>query len=137
MPGPSNPAGAHTDSLRVPRTKLVVGTDTIAVEVAATEDVRQVGLMFRTVMAENEGMLFVFERPGIYSFWMRNTELPLSIAFIDAQGRIVDIQDMAPHDETTHHGPPQPILYALEMNCDWFRVHHVVVGAVIPNLPRP
>jgi len=132
----SRPA-ARQSLLQVPRQKLVVGLDTISVEVAATEEMRHVGLMFRTVMAENEGMLFVFDRDDNYSFWMKNTELPLSIAFADRSGRIADIQDMSPHDETTHHAPPVPVLYALEMNQGWFLRHGVKVGDVIPSLPKP
>jgi uncharacterized membrane protein (UPF0127 family) len=112
----------------VPKQKLVVGGDTLLVEVASSEPQRQVGLMFRTVMAEGEGMLFVFDREGIYPFWMRNTELPLSIAFIDRSGVIADIQDMAPHDERTDHSPPRLILYALEMNQGWFERHNVKTG---------
>jgi uncharacterized protein len=110
----------------VPKQRLVVGHDTALVEVANSEPQREVGLMFRTVMAENEGMLFVFDAEGIYPFWMRNTELPLSIAFIDRSGVISDIQDMAPHDERTDHSPSRPILYALEMNQGWFERHKVV-----------
>jgi hypothetical protein len=117
---------------RVPKQKLVVGRDTVLVEVARVEGQRQVGLMFRTVMAENEGMLFVFDQDGIYPFWMRNTELPLSIAFIDRLGRITDIQDMAPHDERTDHSPSRPVLYALEMNQGWFERHGVRPGDSVP-----
>jgi len=125
-------AGAEGASPRVPKQKLVVGQDTVLVEVARTEGQRQVGLMFRTVMAENEGMLFVFDQDGIYPFWMRNTELPLSIAFIDRLGRITDIQDMAPHDERTDHSPSKPVRYALEMNQGWFERHGVKTGDMVP-----
>jgi hypothetical protein len=116
----------------VPKHKLVVGRDTVLVEVASGEEQRNVGLMFRTVMPENEGMLFVFERDGIYPFWMRNTELPLSIAFIESSGRIADIQDMAPHDETSRHAPQVPVRYALEMNQGWFLRHGVKPGDSVP-----
>jgi uncharacterized membrane protein (UPF0127 family) len=108
-----------------------VGHDTALVEVANSEPQREVGLMFRTVMAENEGMLFVFDADGIYPFWMRNTELPLSIAFIDRAGVIADIQDMAPHDERTDHSPSRPILCALEMNQGWFERHKVNKGDTV------
>lgn len=122
---------AAPEPLHVPKQMLVVGHDTVLVEVADNEPQREVGLMFRTVMAENEGMLFVFDSEGIYPFWMRNTELPLSIAFIDRAGIIADIQDMAPHDERTDHSPPRPILYALEMNQGWFERHRVVKGDTV------
>lgn len=112
----------------MPKQKLVVGRDTVLVEVATSEEQRNVGLMFRTVMPENEGMLFVFDRDDNYAFWMRNTELPLSIAFIERSGRIADIQDMAPHDETSRHASPAPVRYALEMNQGWFERHGVKAG---------
>jgi uncharacterized membrane protein (UPF0127 family) len=112
----------------VPKQKLVAGRDTVLVEIAAGEEQRNVGLMFRTVMPENEGMLFVFDRDDNYAFWMRNTELPLSIAFIERSGRIADIQDMAPRDETTRHASPVPVRYALEMNQGWFERHNVRTG---------
>ena len=116
---------AVPESPRVPKQKLVVGRDTVLVEVASSEEQRNVGLMFRTVMPEDEGMLFVFDRDDVYAFWMRNTELPLSIAFIERSGRIADIQDMAPHDETSRHAPQVPVRYALEMNQGWFERHGV------------
>ena len=109
-------------------TRILLGQDTIRAEVASTEETRRVGLMYRLGMAENDGMLFVFDEPAIYPFWMRNTEFPLSIAFFDSDRRIVDIQDMAPHDVTTLHAPPGPVLYALEMNQGWFKTHGVGVG---------
>lgn len=112
----------------MPKQKLVLGRDTVLVEVASSEEQRNVGLMFRTVMPENEGMLFVFDRDDSYAFWMRNTELPLSIAFIERSGRIADIQDMIPHDETNRHAPPVPVRYALEMNQGWFERHRVGLG---------
>ena len=127
-PGAKQPSPEDGQTARVRKQRLIVGRDTVLIEVAATEEMRTVGLMYRTVMAENEGMLFVFEAEGIYPFWMKNTELPLSIAFIDRSGAIVDIQDMAPHDEITHHAPSVPVLYALEMNQGWFRTHQVNAG---------
>jgi uncharacterized protein len=130
---PAPAANSAPPSLK--RQMLIAGRDTAYVEVAATEESRAVGLMFRSVMAENEGMLFVFDSDGIYPFWMKNTELPLSIAFIDRNGIITDIEDMAPHDEISHHAPHVPILYALEMNQDWFQRHHVGVGDSVRPLP--
>jgi hypothetical protein len=121
--------------LQVKHQPLVVGQDTVLAEVAATEEMRSIGLMYRTVMAEDEGMLFVFDSAGTYSFWMKNTELPLSIAFIDRSGKIVDIQDMAPQDERTLHAPPGPFLYALELNQGWFWNHNVRTGAQVRFLP--
>ena len=83
-------------------TTLRVGLHVFAVEVAATPRARQRGLMGRTHLAADRGMLFVFEQPGRHCFWMRDTPLPLSIAFIDAAGRIASLADMAPRSETPH-----------------------------------
>ena len=99
----------------------------IKVEIADTPEKTKAGLMFRTKLAENEGMLFVFPYPDIHSFWMKNTYIPLSVAFINSEGTIVSIQDMQPLDESPHVSPAL-ILYALEMNQSWFKRHDVRVG---------
>ena len=98
---------------------LTIKGKTIKVEVARTEKEKERGLMFRERMGKNEGMLFVYEREERLSFWMKNTRLPLSIAFIDKGGRIVDIQDMEPFSLETHISA-HPATYALEMNRGWF-----------------
>ena len=100
----------------------------VRVEVAETQEKRRQGLMFRETLPANEGMLFVFEREQLLSFWMKDTYLPLSIAFISRDGEIVAIQDMEPLDERTFHQSPRPALYALEMNRGWFGRHEVAVG---------
>lgn len=105
-----------------------VGGVPLEVEIADTPRSRQTGLMFRERLPENEGMLFVFERVDYLSFWMKNTLIPLSIAFIDADGKIVQIEDMEPLDEQTHHRSVKPVLYALEVNQGWFKRHGVNVG---------
>lgn len=130
----SEPKGSTT--LRIKRQRLIVGRDTVAVEVAETEEMRRVGLMFRETLAENEGMLFVFDSAGIYPFWMKNTVIPLSIAFIDDQGVIRGLQDMMPNDELTYHAPPVPVRYALEMNQGWFAERQVRIGDQVQFLPR-
>jgi uncharacterized protein len=83
--------------------------------------------MERTELVENAGMLFVFDREQPLSFWMRNTVIPLSIAYIDAEGRIADIQDMQPLDETPHPSA-EPARYALEVNQGFFEERGVEVG---------
>jgi len=100
---------------------------TVLVEIAATEDQRQVGLMHRTSLPDGRGMLFVFDQTVNGPFWMKNTLIPLSIAFIDDRGVVVDIQDMQPQDETLHY-PAAPYRYALEVPRGWFGRAGVQVG---------
>ncbi len=102
----------------------------VQVEIADTDAERQQGLMGRTALAEDAGMLFVFGREQQLSFWMKNTLIPLSIAYIDAQGRIVDIQDMQPLDETSHPSAA-PAQFALEVNQGFFAEHGIEVGNVL------
>jgi uncharacterized protein len=113
------------------------GTRTeVQVEIADERAEQQRGLMERTELAENAGMLFVFDRDAPRSFWMRNTLIPLSIAYIASDGRIVDIQDMQPLDETSHPSA-EPAQYALEVNQGFFAERGIKVGNVveIPELP--
>jgi uncharacterized membrane protein (UPF0127 family) len=99
----------------------------VSVEIADTDAERQRGLMERTALDEERGMLFVFEEEQELSFWMRNTLIPLSIAYIDSDGRIVDIQDMEPLDESGHPSA-EPAQYALEVNQGFFEERGVEVG---------
>jgi uncharacterized protein len=107
----------------------------VGVEIADNDAERQRGLMERTALAENAGMLFVFEREKPLAFWMKNTLIPLSVAYIDSNGRIVDIQDMEPLDETTHPSA-EPGRYALEVNQGFFAERGIEVGneMEIPDL---
>jgi uncharacterized protein len=102
----------------------------IRVEVARTEEEKSHGLMFKDKLGPDEGMLFIYEREEFLSFWMKNTPLPLSIAFIDPRGKIVDIQDMEPFNLRTHTSS-RPALYALEMNQGWFQKNGIRVGDVV------
>jgi uncharacterized protein len=99
----------------------------VPVEIAATDVERERGLMKRTALAEDAGMLFVFDREQQLSFWMKDTLIPLSIAYINESGRIVDIQDMQPLDETPHPST-EPAKYALEVNQDFFVARGIHVG---------
>ncbi len=99
----------------------------VEAEIAEDEAERRRGLMERTELAENAGMLFVFDREQPLSFWMRDTLIPLSIAYIDAEGRIVDIQVMQPLDETPHPSA-EPARYALEVNQGFFEERGLEVG---------
>jgi uncharacterized membrane protein (UPF0127 family) len=101
----------------------------VHVEIADDHFERARGLMYRTALAENRGMLFVFPDEEERSFWMRNTLIPLSIAFMDSEGRIVDIQDMKPlDDDPPHYVSAEPAQYALEVNKGFFEERGVKVG---------
>lgn len=115
---PPTPAGTPQSGL--PFIPLTINGHALQVELATTPAQRAQGLMFRTDLAENVGMLFVFPDDAPRSFWMQNTPLPLSIAFIDAEGRIVNIADMQPFDDRTLHPSDGPARYALEVNQGWF-----------------
>ena len=104
---------------KLPTVPLQAGIHVIKAEVAANPSTRQVGLMHRTSLGPNEGMLFVFESGGRHCFWMRNTLVPLSIAFLDDDGSIVNVADMAPKSEDSHC-PAKPVRFALEMEQGWF-----------------
>ena len=105
---------------------------TIKAEIASTGPAREAGLMGRTALATDAGMLFVFlfdQQPEIVGFWMKGTPLPLSIAFMDANRRVLAVQDMTPFDTVTIHRPTTPYRYALEVNRGWFAAHGVAAGA--------
>jgi len=113
-----------------------VGNRSVRAEIAATPDARRRGLMFRERLAEDHGMLFLFPHERILRFWMKNTPLPLSIAFADARGRIVRIADLEPHSEASVSSGV-PALYALEMSRGWFARNAVLEGDRILRIPRP
>ncbi|MBO4121545.1 DUF192 domain-containing protein [Cupriavidus gilardii] len=119
---------------RLPVVSLSAGMYVIRAEVAADQQSRQQGLMYRKSMPANAGMLFVFEQKAGHCFWMKNTELPLSIAFLADDGTIVNIEDMRPHSED-NHCPKAAIRYALEMNQGWFAQKGIKAGAKIGGLP--
>ena len=121
------PIANSQDVLKIP---LYIHLKEIWVEVARTPEERSLGLMGRKHLGKDEGMLFIFEAEGFHSFWMKNTFIPLSIAFIDRDGRIVWMTDLKPLTLDSHV-PPKPILYALEMNKGWFSSHGVKVGDIV------
>jgi uncharacterized protein len=116
-----------------PTVQLNAGIHVIRAEVAADFGTRMQGLMHRKALAPNAGMLFVFEDAAIHCMWMKNTLIPLSVAFIDDQGRIVNIADMEPHSEQSHCAA-QPVRYALEMERGWFAKRGVAAGARIGGI---
>lgn len=115
---------------------LSINGHKITAEVAATPEHQARGLMHRFRLKPDHGMVFVYERAEAVSFWMKNTYIPLSIAFITADGRILNLDDMAPQDETPHRSKG-PVLYALEMRKGWFAERGIAPGDVVLGLPAP
>lgn len=115
--------------------ELTLGMYRIQTEVASTDPDRQRGLMFRKAMPENQGMLFVFPMRAEHCMWMKNTLLPLSVAFLDEEGRIINIEDMAPQTENNHCAR-QPARFALEMNRGWFKQRGFGVGTQLRGIER-
>lgn len=115
--------------------ELHVGAHTIQIEIAATPAARQRGLTGRTHLPADQGMLFVFDAAGKPCFWMRDTPLPLSIAFIDASGRVTDFADMQPRTDTLHC-PQADVRYALEIAQGSFLRAALAPGAQVRGLPR-
>jgi uncharacterized protein len=127
------PAGAKQPG-DFPRTKLTAGMFVIDAAVASTDADREQGLMYRTSLAPNEGMLFVFNERAVHCFWMKNTLIPLSIAFIRADGTITDIDEMK-EQTTDNHCPANNGVYALEMSKGWFDSKGIRPGMKIQGLP--
>jgi uncharacterized membrane protein (UPF0127 family) len=119
----------------MPAIDLGVGMYRIRAEVAHTQEKRMIGLMHRRYMAADAGMLFVFPEAQAHCMWMRNTLLPLSVAFIDAKGVIINIEDMQPQNDTAHCAV-RPARYALETNTGWFAARKLTTGARITGLER-
>jgi uncharacterized protein len=123
-----------SSAAELPTITLAIGAQKLTAEVAATPAQREVGLMNRFSLQPDHGMLFVFERAEPLSFWMRNTFIPLSIAFIAADGRILNIEDMQPQTDDSHWSKGVA-LYALEMKKGWFAERGIVAGANVKDLP--
>ena len=117
-----------TPQLNLERIKLAAGMHRLDVQVAATSEQRQIGLMFRKEMPQHEGMIFIFDQPAQQCFWMKNTFLPLSAAFIADDGTIVNIEDMKPLVLDSHCSA-KPVRYVLEMNKGWFAKKGVQAGS--------
>lgn len=117
------------------RLELTAGFHRIEAEVAYTDPDRQQGLMNRRSMAANQGMLFVFPFPARHCMWMKNTLLPLSVAFLDEQGRIINIRDMQPQTENSHCAD-KDARFALEMNQGWFAQRGLKAGLTLGGIER-
>lgn len=118
-----------------PKADLSIGMYRIDAEVAATPDNREKGLMFRTAMAQNQGMIFVFPQLAKHCMWMRNTLLPLSVAFLDEHGVILNVEEMKPKTEVNHCAV-QDSRFALEMNANWFKDRGFRPGTPVSGLER-
>ena len=123
-----------THAAELPTVPLTIGTHKLMAEIARTPDQQSVGLMNRFSLKPDHGMLFVYERNEPLSFWMRNTYIPLSIAFIAPDGHIVNIEDMKPQTDETHWSRG-PAMYALEMKKGWFAERGIGPGAVVKGIP--
>ena len=128
------PAMAESTGMNFPVTTLKAGKHLIRAEVASTEAQREQGLMFRRELPKNNGMLFVFDRPARSCMWMKNTALPLSVAFIDANGTILNIEKREPFTLDSHCSKGWS-RYALEMNKNWFAKNGIKAGSKISGLP--
>lgn len=120
---------------QMPTVSLSAGIHIIRAEVAANNENRMRGLMFRKSLAPNQGMLFIFEDTSRHCMWMKNTLIPLSVAFIASDGTIVNIADMKPHDETSHCAA-KPVPFALEMDRGWFAGRGIKPGSKISGLEK-
>ena len=115
--------------------ELKTGIYRIQAEVADTPETRQTGLMNRSAMPNNSGMLFIFDEKATHCFWMRNTKIPLAIAFIGDDGKIINIEEMQANTEN-NHCPKAYVRFALEMNQKWFSDRALGPGTVIQGLPK-
>ena len=120
---------------QLPRTELTAGVHLIRAEVADNFVTRMQGLMHRPAMGANEGMLFIFDEPGVQCMWMKNTLIPLSVAYIADDGSIVNIEDMKPQTEDSHC-TKKPVRFALEMNSGWFSSKGLKPGAKLRGLEK-
>ena len=127
-------AAAQSEPQKLAQVKLTAGIHVINAELATTPREREIGLMMRPSMAASDGMLFVFERPAQQCFWMRNTLIPLSIAFVADDGSVVNIDDMAP-ETLDGHCSAKPVRFALEMNKGWFAKRGIKPGSKLRGGP--
>lgn len=126
---------ARAQQPQLPLLELFAGMHRVEAELAATPETRQIGMMQRTIMVPQRGMLFVFPEVAKHCMWMRNTLLPLSVAFLDEKGRIINVEDMQPKT-TDNHCAAKPARYALEMNLGWYRSRGLGAGFTITGIDK-
>jgi uncharacterized membrane protein (UPF0127 family) len=127
-------ASAQEGPQKLAQVRLNAGIHNINAELASTPQQREIGLMFRTAMPANDGMLFAFEQPAQQCFWMRNTLIPLSVAFIGDDGSVVNIDDMKPQTLDSHCSA-KPVRFVLEMNEGWFAKRGIKAGSRLRGGP--
>jgi len=127
-------ASAQEAPQKLAQVRLTAGIHNINAELASTPPQREIGLMFRSVMPANDGMLFVFEQPAQQCFWMKNTLIPLSVAFIGDDGSVVNIDDMKPQTLDSHCSA-KPVRFVLEMNEGWFAKRGIKAGSRLRGGP--
>ena len=127
--------GTLAANAQMPEIPLTVAGHKLTVEVADSDTTRMQGLMHRRILPENRGMLFVFREVTHHAMWMKNTYIPLSVAFLDERGVIINIADMQPQTSDTH-AAAKPAKYALEVNQGWFAKRGIKPGATIEGLER-
>lgn len=121
----------------LPKVTLTLGTNSLTAQIAADDPSRERGLMSRTNLAENEAMVFVFPAPQHVAFWMKDTPIPLSIAYVGPSGRIFEIHELKPLDETPVPSASQAVAYAIETPQGWFAKHGIMAGSTVNGLPSP
>ncbi len=126
---------ATADDIKFGTTHVKVAGHDLKVEVAASEEQRMHGLMFRKKLGRNDGMLFIFDEPAYQAMWMKNTLIPLSVAFLDKNGEILNILDMEPQTLDTHMSAG-PATYAIETNKGWFAEKKIKPGDRVSGLPK-
>jgi uncharacterized membrane protein (UPF0127 family) len=118
---------------KLPTIKLWVGPQAMTAEMALTQKEEQTGMMFRTNMGEMEGMIFVFDRPQQASFWMKNCPLPLSCAYMDIDGRILEIHELHSQDTNLVVSAARNIMFVLETPSGWFDRHNIQPGTIVAS----
>src|SRR5260370_22163896 len=131
-PAPS----ADLDEYGFRTTQIQIGDETLDVELAVTPEQQAKGLRFRQTLAEDAGMLFIFPKPQLLSFWMKDASIPLSIASLQPDGKIVQIPPVSPYDEPPAPPLSAPLPHALLVNQGWFERHGISAGTAIDDLPR-
>ena len=130
----SAPATLADTALRT--AQIRIGTHPLKVEIVETDIQREKGLMFRQKLGRDDGMLFIFEEPAYHAMWMKNTLIPLSVAFLDRDGVILNVEDMEPQTLDAH-AAAGPATFAIETNKGWFAQNRVKPGDKVTGLPKP
>ncbi len=128
---------APKPQLDLPKATLTLGTNSLNAQIAADDASRELGLMSRTNLGNDEAMVFVFPQPRPVTFWMKDTPIPLSIAYVGRSGLIYELHDMKPFDQTPIPSASSAIVYAIEVPQGWFLQHGVLAGSSVGGLPSP